>query len=160
MRDAIVLNNNLHSILFVCLGNICRSPLAEGIAKQKATQLGLHVKIDSTGTGDWHEGESPCAHSISIAKAHKLDISMQRARQIKKIDLDSFDLIIALDENNYKDLKLMGAQNLHKLGDYGFDGDDIPDPYFFPAYEGFEKVFEMINIAVSNLLETIGTKKN
>jgi len=149
-----VSNSDLSSIIFVCLGNICRSPLAEGIAKQKAIRLGLHVKIDSAGTGDWHEGESPCAHSIAVAKSHNIDISTQRARQIKKADLDSFDLIIVFDENNYKDLKLMGAQNLHKLGDYGFNGDDIPDPYFFPGYEGFEKVYEMIEIAVNNLFKS------
>ncbi len=148
------IHNDLNSILFVCLGNICRSPLAEGIAKQKAVDLSLHIDIDSAGTGDWHTGELPCAHSISIAKSHKIDISTQRARQIKKEDLDTFDLIIALDENNYKDLKLMGAKNLHKLGDYGFNGADIPDPYFFPGYEGFEKVYEMIEITVSNLFES------
>ncbi len=148
------MSDKIGSILFVCLGNICRSPLAEGIAREKATQLGLHVKIDSAGTGNWHEGEAPCAHSVAVAKTHHLDISTQRARQIKEIDLGNFDLIIALDESNYKDLKLMGAQNLHKLGDYGFDGDDIPDPYFFPGYEGFEKVYKMIDIAVSDLLES------
>ncbi len=147
-----------NSILFVCLGNICRSPLAEGIAKDKAEKMGLHVKIDSAGTGSWHEGESPCTHSISVAKTHNIDISMQRARQIKSQDITRFDIIIALDESNYKNLKAMGAQNLYKLGDYGFDGEDIPDPYFFSGYEGFEKVYIMIEIAVKNLLLSLNNR--
>ncbi|MEA1918264.1 MAG: low molecular weight protein-tyrosine-phosphatase [Campylobacterota bacterium] len=153
-------NKALNSILFVCLGNICRSPLAEGIAKKISTEKGLHVKIDSAGTGDWHEGETPCQHSISIAKTHNLDISMQRARQIKSIDLDNFFMIIALDEKNYSDLKKMGAKNLYKLGHFGLDNIDIPDPYFFPGFEGFEKVYSMIETAVSNLLEDDLLKKN
>lgn len=155
-----VSNKHYNSIVFVCLGNICRSPLAEGIAKQEASKLGLHVKIDSAGTGDWHVGEAPCAHSITVAKSHGLDITMQRARQIKANDLKSFDIIIALDAKNHRDLKLMGAKNLYKLGDFGFNGDDVPDPYFFPGFEGFEKVYRMIETAVSNLLVNEKVKFN
>jgi protein-tyrosine phosphatase len=155
-----VSNSTIDSILFVCLGNICRSPLAEGIAKQQIAKRGLHVKVDSAGTGDWHEGEAPCRHSIKVAKSHDLDISRQRARQITTRDLDHFDLIIALDDNNFRDLKRMGAKHLYKLGDFGFDGEDIPDPYFFPGFEGFENVYAMIYTAVCQLLESDALKKN
>jgi len=149
-----VSNNAIKSILFVCLGNICRSPLAEGIAKKQIEKSGLHVNVDSAGTGDWHVGEAPCQHSIDIARAHDLDISMLRARQITKHDITVFDLIIALDESNFQDLKRLGAKNLFKLGDFGYDGEDIPDPYFFPDFEGFEKVYTMIYTSVSYLLDS------
>jgi len=145
----------MSSLLFVCLGNICRSPLAEGVAKKIAYERGLDVHIDSAGTGSWHVGETPCVHSIEVAKKHGVDISMQRARQVSKEDFERFDLIVALDDNNYYDLKRMGAKELVKLGTYGYDGADVPDPYFFPGYEGFEKVYEMVDHAVSLLFDEI-----
>ena len=145
------------AILFVCLGNICRSPLAEGIAKKIATEKGIEIVIDSCGTGSWHIGESPCADSIRVAKEHHLDISHQRARQVTQKDFSTFNKIIALDENNLRDLKAMGATNVKKLGDYGYDGEDVPDPYFFPGYEGFEKVYTMIESCITELLENNNT---
>ena len=140
------------SILFVCLGNICRSPLAEGIARSIAVKEGLDVVIDSCGTGDWHVGETPCPDSMRIASERGLDISGQRARQIDSDDLDWFELIIVLDDKNLSDLKAMGGQNIHKLGAYGYNNEDVPDPYFFPGYEGFDKVYEMIEVCVTDLL--------
>ena len=145
----------MNSILFVCLGNICRSPLAEGLAKRRVSELGLELLIDSCGTGDWHVGEPPCKDSIRIAKTHGVDISMQRSRQITQEDLMKFELIVALDANNYRDLVSMGASNVVKLGDYGFNGEDVPDPYFFPGYEGFDKVYNMIESCVDNLLKSL-----
>ncbi len=142
------------SLLFVCLGNICRSPLAEGLAKQYADKYGLDLVIDSCGTGNWHVGEPPCEDSIRVAKMHGLDISQQRSRQITQKDIERFELIIALDEKNLRDLKAMGAKNVVKLGDYGYKGEDVPDPYFFPGYEGFEKVYEMIELCVENLFKS------
>ena len=140
------------SILFVCLGNICRSPLAEGIAKQIADKRGLNIKIDSCGTGSWHVGEAPCDDAIRVAKEHSLDISMLRARQVTKDDLARFELVIALDDKNLHDLQVMGGQNIYKLGSYGYNSEDVPDPYFFTGYEGFDKVYEMIETCVTNLL--------
>ena len=119
-----------NSYLFVCLGNICRSPLAEGIAQKYVLKRGLNLTIDSCGTGDWHEGEAPCADSIKVAREHQLDISSQRARQIRPQDLLDFEHIIVLDDNNLRDLKAMGATNVSKLGFYGYDNTDVPDPYF------------------------------
>jgi len=141
-----------NSLLFVCLGNICRSPLAEGIAKREAEAMGLDLYIDSCGTGDWHIGEPPCADSMRVAKEYDLDISMLRARQITQEDIEKFESIIALDEKNLQDLKKMGAKNVVKLGAYGHNNEDVPDPYFFPGYEGFEKVYEMIESSVRILL--------
>lgn len=142
----------MKSILFVCLGNICRSPIAEGVARKIAQERGLSLRVDSAGTGSWHVGEAPCTHSISIAHKHGVDIAAQRARQVTREDLRSFDLVVALDANNYHDLKRLGAKSLVKLGDFGFDGEDVPDPYFFPGYEGFEKVYTMIEASITLLL--------
>ena len=142
----------MRSILFVCLGNICRSPIAEGIARYLVEQGGRDITVDSAGTGHWHAGEAPCAHSIEVARKHGVDISTLRARQVKKADFSAFDMIIALDQSNYHDLKTMGCKNLVKLGDYGYNGDDVPDPYFFKGFEGFENVYEMIEDCVKELL--------
>jgi len=81
-----------------------------------------------------------------------LDISELRARQINSKDIEKFDLLVALDDKNLHDLKVMGGKNIQKLGFYGYNNDDVPDPYFFPGYEGFDKVYEMIDTCVTNLL--------
>jgi protein-tyrosine phosphatase len=141
------------SILFVCLGNICRSPLAEAVAKRIIEERGLGIRIDSCGTGSWHIGEPPCDDAIRVAKEHALDISGLRARRITEKDLDTFEQIIALDESNRRDLVAMGAKNVRKLGFYGFNDDDVPDPYFFPGYEGFDRVYSMIESCVVALIE-------
>ena len=141
------------SLLFVCLGNICRSPLAEGIAKEVAMQRGFSIEIDSCGTGSWHVGESPCEDSIHIAKIRGIDISMQRARQITAEDIEHFERIVVLDEKNLQDVQAMGAKNVVKLGFYGADNADVPDPYFFSGYEGFDKVYDMIENCVKELLQ-------
>lgn len=145
-------NKEFKSILFVCLGNICRSPLAEGIAQNLNEKYNLGLKIDSAGTGAYHIGEPPCDNSIKIAKQKGIDISSQKARQVKKEDFSKFDLIIALDNNNLKDLKNISCKNVKLLGDFGYEGADVPDPYFFPGFEGFEKVYEQIETCIINLL--------
>ena len=143
----------IKSIIFVCLGNICRSPLAEGIAKKYAHKYNLDLKIESAGTGNWHVGEAPCPDSIKIGKQKGIDISKQKAKLVHQNDFSNFDLIIALDDNNIKDLKNLGCKNPIKLGDFGCNSEDIPDPYFFDGFEGFDKVYEMIDICVMNLLK-------
>jgi protein-tyrosine phosphatase len=143
----------INSILFVCLGNICRSPLAEGIAKEYIKKYNLNLRVESAGTGDWHIGEPPCQNSIKVAKINGIDISTQRARQIKTEDFEKFDLIIGLDNKNIQNLKNLGCQNPLKLGDFGFKGEDVPDPYFFDGFEGFDKVFNMIDNCVKTLIE-------
>ncbi len=143
----------IKSILFVCLGNICRSPLAEGIAKAYIKEKNLDLIIDSAGTGHWHIGEKPCENSIKVAKLNGVDISNQKARQVKKEDFKNFDLIVGLDDSNISNLKNLGCKNPLKLGSFGFDGECVPDPYFFDGFEGFDKVFEMIDICVKNLID-------
>jgi len=143
----------MRSILFVCLGNICRSPIAEGVARKLIEEDCLTITVDSAGTGNWHVGETPCKHSVTVAKNHAVDISHLRARQVKKGDFSTFDLIVALDESNYRDLKALGCQNLVKLGDFGHEGADVPDPYFFDGFEGFEHVYTMIESCVKELLK-------
>jgi len=141
------------SVIFVCLGNICRSPIAEGVAHRLADEHDLDITIDSAGTGSWHIGEAPCEHSVTVSRKNSVDISSLRARQVTKHDLEAFGLVIALDESNYNDLKRMGAKNLYKLGAYGYNNEDVPDPYFFPGYEGFDKVFKMIDECVAELFK-------
>lgn len=141
------------SILFVCLGNICRSPLAEGIAKNYIKEKNLNLVIESAGTGHWHVGEKPCENSIKVGKLNGVDISKQKAQQVKKSDFKNFDLIVGLDDSNISNLKNLGCKNPIKLGDFGFNGECVPDPYFFDGFEGFDKVFEMIDVCVRNLID-------
>jgi protein-tyrosine phosphatase len=151
----------IKSILFVCLGNICRSPLAEGIAKNYIKEKKLDLVIESAGTGHWHIGEKPCENSIKVALLNGVDISNQKARQVKKEDFKNFDLIVGLDDSNIQNLKNLGCRNPLKLGNFGFNGECVPDPYFFDGFEGFDKVFEMIDICVRNLIdEYVIIKKN
>ncbi len=145
----------MNSVIFVCLGNICRSPIAEGIAKKIVQEQLLHVRVASAGTGGWHAGEAPCANSIKVAQKNGIDISKLRASQITKKELQEFDVVIALDESNYNDLKRQGAKNLYKLGSFGFHNEDVPDPYFFDGFEGFDKVYAMIDVCVRNLFEEL-----
>ena len=141
------------SIIFVCLGNICRSPLAEGIAKEYIKEKNIDIIIQSAGTGNWHIGDAPCENSIKVALLNGVDISKQKAQQIKKDDLKNFDLVVALDDSNISNLKNLGCKNPLKLGDFGFNGECVSDPYFFDGFEGFDKVFEMIDVCVRNLID-------
>lgn len=141
----------MKSVIFVCLGNICRSPLAEGIAKKIAQEHKIDIKIDSAGTGDWHVGEPPCEGSIKVAQMHGIDISHLRARQFTKEDIELYDLIVVLDENNKLDVKKLGAKNIEKLGCFAYECQDVPDPYFFDGFDGFLEVYKMIDICVNNL---------
>ncbi len=139
--------------MFVCLGNICRSPIAEGCASKLSKENSIDIDICSSGTGHWHVGESPCPNSVKVCRSNNIDISKLKATQFTKKDILSYELIVALDESNLADLKKLGAKNVVKLGSYGYDSEDVPDPYFFDGFEGFDKVFEMINECVINLFD-------
>jgi len=145
----------MKKILFVCLGNICRSPLAHGIAENYAKAMELKVTIDSCALSAAHVGESPCKHSQTIADENGIDISGQKARQVTKEDFKKFDLIVGMDDQNLVDLETMGCPTfkLRKLGKYGCDDADIADPYFFDGFDGFEKVYDTIEICTINLLD-------
>lgn len=144
-------------ILFVCLGNICRSPIADGIATKLSNEQNLGYEIDSAGTGSWHIGEAPCENSIKVAKLNGVDISKLKARQVTKKDFKEFDIIVALDEQNKKDLEAINPnqKKILKLGEFGFDGADVPDPYFFNGFEGFDRVYNMIDVCVKNLFRAL-----
>ena len=141
----------MKSIAFVCLGNICRSPIAEGCAKKLATENNLDIEIVSAGTSSWHIGEEPCPNSIKVCKLNDVNISNYKGSQFTKKDITSYDLVVALDDSNYSDLKELRVSNIVKLGNYGYNSEDVPDPYYFDGFEGFEKVYEMIDTCVTNL---------
>jgi len=124
------------SVLFVCLGNICRSPLAEAAFRGEAERLGLDVQVDSAGTGDWHIGLAPDRRALTVAKKNGVDISHLRARQVSAQDFFEFDYIVALDAQNLADLRAMqpadGKAQLSLLLDHveGRGGEAVSDPYY------------------------------
>lgn len=135
-------------VLMVCLGNICRSPLAEGILKSK---LPVNTFIvDSAGTGNWHAGEQPDKRSVQTAKNRGLDISHQRARQIKTSDFEDFDYIFVMDSSNYENVIKLAPNEAAKnkvtmIMDFITNGGvDVPDPYF-GGNDGFENVYDMLD---------------
>jgi protein-tyrosine phosphatase len=127
------------SVLFVCLGNICRSPLAEAAFRAEAERIGLDVEIDSAGTGDWHIGHPPDHRAAAVAQRNGVDISSLRARQVGPEDFRRFDHIIALDAQNLSDLDRMrpqdGKAQLSLLLDHveGKEGQAVADPYYGEA---------------------------
>lgn len=142
------------------MGNICRSPLAEGVFSHLASEAGLSDRfhIDSAGTGSWHEGDEPDRRSIATARHHGIDISGQRARRIRKDDFADFDLIVAMDRNNVAALKALDpeARNIHLFGDLALgSGEDIPDPYYGGA-DGFEAVYARLLAGCRKLLSETG----
>ena len=141
-------------ILMVCLGNICRSPLAEGIMRSKLSEDFI---VDSAGTGGWHAGELPDKRSISIAQNRGLDITNQRARQFKKSDFDTFDHIFVMDNSNYKDVLALAPNEEAKskvkliLNEiFPNENVDVPDPYY-GGQDGFENVFDMLDQACEEI---------
>ena len=142
----------------VCLGNICRSPLAEGILKNKLLERGLDWTVDSAGTGFWHIGEPPDPRSVSTAKKYGLDISRQRARQIRPADLKEYDLILAMDSSNYQDILRLADNGQQKskvemILNYVDPGSNrnVPDPYWND--DGFDQVFRMLEEACDKVIE-------
>ncbi|MGJ8684118.1 MAG: low molecular weight protein-tyrosine-phosphatase [Nonlabens sp.] len=137
------------SILMVCLGNICRSPLAEGIMRSKLNFT--KFDIDSAGTSGSHRGQAPDKRSIAVAKKYGLDISNQASRKLVAADLEKFDYIFVMDGSNYRDVIKL-AQNdeqrakVHKILDWAFPDEDldVPDPYY-GGDSGFEHVYRMLD---------------
>lgn len=145
----------------VCLGNICRSPLAEGILQYKATENNLSIEVDSAGTIATHEGELPDPRSIDVAKIHKIDITNQRSRPLKQTDFETFDLIYVMDASNYSDVIAL-TENKEQIAkvkmilneSFPNENRKVPDPYF-GGDEGFENVYQMLDEACSIIIENL-----
>jgi len=136
-------------ILMVCLGNICRSPLAEGLLASKLPKDKFFV--DSAGTGAYHIGKQPDQRSIIVAKKHGLDITIQKARQFSSRDFEDFDYIYVMDSSNYDTVIDLAKNDVHKakvdmILNHLFPGEnvDVPDPYF-GLQNGFDMIYEMLN---------------
>ncbi|PKD19543.1 protein tyrosine phosphatase [Salegentibacter salarius] len=143
----------------VCLGNICRSPLAEGILKSKVDQS--QVFVDSAGTGDYHIDDSPDPRSIAIAKKNNLDITYQRGRQFQAEDFDRFDRIYVMDNQNFKDVISLARNDddrakVQLILDVIFPAEnvDVPDPYFGSEH-GFENVYQMLDEACEKIADQL-----
>lgn len=138
-------------ILMVCLGNICRSPLAHGIMQSVVDKNGLDWQIDSAGTGDWHIGQAPDRRSIAVAKENGIDISGQKAQHFTYELFDRYDHILVMDKNNYLDVLDLArtAEDQQKVALFLPNG-IVPDPYLDDAM--FEPVFEMVKIRCDQLL--------
>ncbi|APU67165.1 low molecular weight protein-tyrosine-phosphatase [Christiangramia flava] len=146
-------------VLMVCLGNICRSPLAEGLLKSKVAAS--EIFVDSAGTGNYHVGDSPDRRSIAIARRYDLDITDQRGRQFSVEDFDNFDLIFAMDNFNYRDILELARneadrKKVHLILNEIFPGEnvDVPDPYH-GGEQGFENVYQMLNEACDNIAKKL-----
>lgn len=148
-------------ILMVCLGNICRSPLAEGIMRHKIQQRRLqHWIVDSAGTAAWHSGERPDPRSVATARKYAIDITDQHARQFRKSDFDEFDLILTMDEQNYRDVLSSASNEGHRTkvktilaAAYPGSNEQVPDPYLDNS--AFDPVFHLLNDACEEIIEQL-----
>jgi protein-tyrosine phosphatase len=152
-------------ILMVCLGNICRSPLAEGILQDKATKAGLQWNVESAGTNGFHNGEPPHILSQKVARLHGIDISRQRSRKITAADFEQFDLIYAMAEDVVHDMKriagkkfneektLLLMEELHPNSKM-----EVPDPWY-GAEPGYHEVFQLIDKACSAIINKYTIKE-
>jgi protein-tyrosine phosphatase len=151
------------SVLFVCLGNICRSPLAEAALRREAERLMLHLEVDSAGTGDWHVGRPPDPRAIAVAAKHGIDITYQRARQVRAEDFARFDYMVALDPENLASLKRIqppGAKaEVSLLLDHveGRAGEPVADPYYGDA-AGFDAAWADVSLGAQALARRIAAK--
>ncbi len=146
-------------VLMVCLGNICRSPLAEGLLKSKVDPEKVHV--ESAGTGDWHIGQLPDERSIKVAREHGLDITDQRGRQFQTSDFEQFDKIYVMDNSNYSDVLALARneedqKKVSLILNEIFPGDNlnVPDPYT-GGQSGFKRVYDMLDQATDKIVERL-----
>lgn len=147
------------NILMVCLGNICRSPLAQGILEAKVNSTTFF--IDSAGTSGFHEGALPDARSIAVAQKYNINITKQRSRKFTVLDFEKFDIIYAMDKSNFENIRKLARTSkdsskikliLNELSDKTTD--EVPDPYYGGA-NGFEDVYEMLNEACTRIVSKL-----
>lgn len=147
------------AVLFVCLGNICRSPTAEGVFRGLCESRGVggQIRVDSAGTGDWHVGNPPDSRAVAAAARRGIDLSSLRARQVRVADFREFDFVLAMDSSNFRDLALLQPQDaptqLSRWLSWAGSGApvDVPDPYY-GGDEGFERVLDLIEDASRGFL--------
>jgi len=152
-------------ILVVCMGNICRSPTAEGVLRAAVERAGLahEFEIDSAGTHGYHAGEAPDSRATRAAAKRGYDLSPQRARRVGDIDFIHFDLVLAMDRENLSLLRrACPKEHSHKLGLFleyarNHEDDEVPDPYY-GGTDGFERVLDLIEDAAQGLVETLSRK--
>lgn len=145
-----------HRILFVCLGNICRSPTAEAVTRTKAAARGIDLTLDSAGTGDWHIGKPPYGPMQEAARAKGYDLSSLRARQVSRSDFTDYDLIVVMDEDNAADLAAVGpADSVALFTQYAPDSGAayVPDPYFTRDFDGALALIEQCADGLLDALE-------
>jgi protein-tyrosine phosphatase len=151
-----------YRVLLVCMGNICRSPTAEGVLRKyiKNNMLGDKVEVDSAGTHGYHVGEAPDSRTQRAAAVRGYNLSQLRARKVARQDLDYFDLILAMDKSNLDNLRRMATpeqqERIKLFMDYSrnFDDDEVPDPYYGLGH-GFDLVLDMVEDAAQGLVEEI-----
>ena len=143
----------------VCLGNICRSPMAQGIHEYKLSQKNKEALVDSARTSGWHEGERPDSRAVQTMKKHGIDISKQRSRPFSRNDFDEFDLIFAMDTSNYNDILAQAKtdadkQKVQLILNVSYSGKNlsVPDPYYD---DGFDTVYNLLNEACDKIAEEI-----
>jgi protein-tyrosine phosphatase len=148
-------------ILMVCLGNICRSPMAEGILRKKIETRKMNVLVDSAGTGNWHVGEHPDKRAIQVAKKFDVDISGLIGRQFSVNDFEEFDKIFVMDRDNHRDVLSLAYNEAHKSkvdlilnADQPDSNRSVPDPYY-GGEEGFINVFKMIDKACDTIVKEL-----
>jgi protein-tyrosine phosphatase len=148
------------SVLFVCLGNICRSPLAQAAFEHAAEQAGLAVQVDSAGTGGWHAGQAPDPRAIAEAKRHGIAIASYRARQVEREDFTRFTHILALDAQNLADLQALrpddATADLRLLMDWapGHAGQPVADPYY-GGPQDFAATWAQVGLAAQGLVAAL-----
>ena len=148
-------------VLMVCLGNICRSPIAHGILEKKAAQNQLNIIVDSAGTGSWHINKSPDIRSIEVAKSHGIDISKQKARQFNVMDFEKFDIIYVMDKSNFNTINGLDIEKKYSkkikliLNEiHPNKNNDVPDPYYGEK-NGFEVVYNLLDKASDKIIQRL-----
>lgn len=152
-------NSKIESVLFVCLGNICRSPTAEGVFQKKASNAGLRLMIDSAGTAGYHVGAPPDKRSQDVAKLRGYDLSRLKCRKVDDVDFEKFDLIVAMDLENRRDLlRKCPQEHQHKIkmmmSFTHSEFEEVPDPYY-SGKRGFELVLDLIEQASDGIVDTL-----
>ncbi|MCF2946586.1 low molecular weight phosphotyrosine protein phosphatase [Paraglaciecola aquimarina] len=155
-------SNKKVSVLFVCLGNICRSPSAEAVFKHKVAELGLNIEIDSAGTAGYHKGAAPDKRSQAVGQDRGFSFKGLKCRKVDETDFEKFDYILAMDNKNLTDLlEICPEEYQHKISLFlshcDSEEDEVPDPYY-GGKRGFEYVLDLIEEASTGLLKTIQSR--